>query len=142
VHDNEPGLLRCSCGQPEGAVFQVKRQSVNMLVAVGSPLVLEADGYVVKKAARWLQDRPKRSSNNDEKIKEERQYVLVLQRSSSGASLPASVVNCVSPLQHIDSLAAVKRRALSGCDELLHCCIVSCCVRLYMHAVHCTPTHL
>jgi hypothetical protein len=49
-----------------------------VLVAVGSPLVLEANGHVVKKAARQLRDRPERPSDDDEKVKEEGRYVLVL----------------------------------------------------------------
>ena len=49
-----------------------------MLVAVGSPLVLEANSYVVEKAARRLRDRPERPSDDDEKVEEEGRYVLVL----------------------------------------------------------------
>jgi hypothetical protein len=49
-----------------------------VLVAVGSLLVLEANSYVVKKAARQLRNRPKRPSDDNKKVKEEGQYVLVL----------------------------------------------------------------
>jgi hypothetical protein len=115
---------------------------VNVLVAVGCPPVLEADGHVVEKAAGWLRDQPERSSDDNKKIKEEQQYILVLQYSCLGASLPASIVNHVSPLQHVDSLAAVKRCALSSRNKLLHCCVVSRCMRLHTYAVHCTPIYI
>jgi hypothetical protein len=119
VHHDEPRLPRGSRSQPEGAVLQVKRQAMDVLVAVGSPPVLKANGHVVEKAARRLRDRPERPSDDDEKVEEEGRYVLVLQRSGSGASLPASVVYSVSPLEHVNRLAAVERCALSGCNEVL-----------------------
>lgn len=136
MHHDEPRLPRGSRGQPEGAVLQVKRQAVDVFVAVGSPLVLKTNSYIVEKAARRLRDRPERPSDDDEKVEEEGRYVLVLQRSGSGASLPASVVHSVSPLEHVNSLAAVKRCALGGRDEVLRYCVVSRYSRLYNTPIH------
>jgi hypothetical protein len=99
--------------------------------------MLKADGYVVEKAAGWLGDGPERPSDDDEKVEEEGRYVLVLQCRGSGASLAASIVNSVSPLEHVDSLATVKRSALGGRNEVLRYSIVSRCLRVYN-----TPTHL
>jgi hypothetical protein len=137
VHYNKPRLPRGSRSQPEGAVLQVKRQAVDVLAAVESPPVLKANSHVVEKAARRLRNRPERPSDDNKKVKEEGRYVLVLQRSSSEASLSASVVYSVSPLEHINSLAAVKRGALGSRDKVLRCSVVSRCSRLYN-----TPTHL
>jgi hypothetical protein len=49
-----------------------------MLTTVESPLVLKANSYIVKKAARRLRNQLERLSNNNKKVKEEEQYVLVL----------------------------------------------------------------
>jgi hypothetical protein len=49
-----------------------------VLAAIGSPLVLKANSYVVEKAARRLRDWPERPSDDDEKVEEEGRYVLVL----------------------------------------------------------------
>jgi hypothetical protein len=78
VHHDEPRLPRGRRSQPEGAVLQVKRQPVDVLVAVGSPPVPKANSYVVKKAARQLSDWLERPSNNNKKIEEEQQDKLVL----------------------------------------------------------------
>ena len=42
-----------------------------MLITIESLLVLKANSYVVKKAARRLRNWPKRPSNNNKKVKEE-----------------------------------------------------------------------
>ena len=107
-----------------------------MLITIGSPLVLKANGYVVKKAARRLRDQPERPSDDDKKVEEEGRYVLVLQRSSLGASLPASIVNSVSPLEHINSLATIKRYALSSYNKVLRYYVVSYYLRLYNTLTH------
>jgi hypothetical protein len=78
VHYDEPRLPRGSRSQPEGAVLQVKRQAVDVLAAVGSPLVLKANSHVVEKAARRLRDWPERPSDDNKKVEEEGRYVLVL----------------------------------------------------------------
>jgi hypothetical protein len=49
-----------------------------VLTAVESPLVLKANSYVIKKAARRLRDWLERPSDDDEKVEEEGRYVLVL----------------------------------------------------------------
>ena len=109
---------------------------MDVLIAIGSPLVLKANGYVVEKAARRLRDWPERPSNDNEKVEEEERYVLVLQRSGSGASLPASIVNSVSPLEYINSLATIKRCALGGRNKVLRNYVVSRYSRLYNTLIH------
>jgi hypothetical protein len=49
-----------------------------VLATIGSSLVLKANSYVVKKAARRLRNRPKQPSNDNKKVKKEGQYILVL----------------------------------------------------------------
>ena len=44
---------------------------MDILITIGSLLVLKANSYIVKKAARRLRNWPEWLSNNNKKVKEE-----------------------------------------------------------------------